>query len=692
NSPVSTLTDLEYERSFLPGADGGLSRAEAGLEPPVATFTLTDKEGKEYRFAIGKQAALSNDTYVRVAGKDEIFVVGRDMSRDVKREVNEYRAKNIMKFTAGDARHVRINYDDKTYDFTRGPGNEWVINEPVKTYGRADKVKALASALRAVRVKEFVDDAPETLGAYGLDSPFLTINVTTEKKELIVEEPEESEDTKDPTTQPIEPRFEVVTKTHALTVGDFADLKSETRYIKLPDQPWVASATTQQLDKLIPKLPDIRDPSVTRVKADAVTRVEITLDGTSTALEKRGGKWQGTGDLAELDAQAVSKLLTAFEDVRAIDYIDDPQELARYGLDQPRASLVVTTTGAVEPVSLRIGADTASGRNTYVQVAGQSSVMVISADRAAELAVKPISLRSRVITSGKPEQVKRVSVERGDKRYAFERKEDGKRWHMLEPEDAPPDPAAVREVVNDVSRLRARQVVAKGDDESYGLTTPTVTIRFVMEEPVEGPPPAADTQPTTQATQPAVELVEHTLLVGRKKGKTYARIDDVPYVFELDESHWSVMTQELIRRGLFDIEGEDVAYLKIEAPGGTVEFQRENNQWTYPPDKYLKLSQKKVGDFVKELAELRVKAYIAYREGDLTEYGLENAPVTVTLRLKDESTITLKVDQVRRGELPRKAAWVEKQRIFLLRQAEAEKLMRGLDYYVRPEAADDASP
>jgi hypothetical protein len=693
NGPVTMLTGLQYERSFVPGAEDGVSLAEAGLEPPLATFKLTDKEGQTYTFEIGKQVALSNDTYVRLAGEDEVFVVGRDMKRDIEREVNDYRAKRLVKLAAADARHVRIDHDGTTYDFTRTAGDEWVINEPVKTYAQADKVKALVNALNAVRVKEFIDDSPESLTAYGLEPPFLTISVTTEKKELVVEEPESPEGAEEPTTQPIEPRFEVVTETHTLAVGDYADLSSETRYVKLPDQPWVASATTQQLDKLLPNLADIRDPSVTRVKASQVTRVELTTDGATATLEKKDGRWQGTGDLAELDVEAVNKLIEAFEDVTAIDYIDDPGDLAQYGLDHPRATLTVTTTGTVEPVSLHIGADTPSGRNTYVQVTGQTSVLVISAERAAELDVSPLALRSRVITSGTPEQIKRISVERGEKRYVLERKEDGMRWQMLEPQDAPVDPAAARELVNDLSRLRARQVVAKDDDASYGLTTPAVTIRFVMEQPAEGPPAGPESQPTTAATQPTMEQVQHTLLVGRRDNKTYARLDDVPYVFELDETVYKVMTQEFIRRGLFDIEGSDVAYLKIEAPGGTVEFQREEGQWVYPPDKFVRLSQKKVDDFVKELAELRVDAYLAYRSGDLVEYGLENAPVTVTMRLADESVITLKIDQVRRGELPRKAAWVEQQRVFLLRPAEAEKLMRGLDYYVKgPDTDEDSTP
>lgn len=697
---ANLLTGLQYQRSFKPGSAGGVSLADAGLEPPAATLTIRDKEGKDYAIEIGKKAALSNDTYVRVVGSDEVKVVGRDLSRDIQRKTSDYRAKRVFDFTTADVRHLLIEHEDTTYDLNRGAGDQWVINAPIKAYARAEKVKTLLNALSGVRVKDFIDDHPDSLATYGLEPPTLTITVTTEKEEPVaeespeaeeVEEPGETDDTEEPTTQPSEPQLKLVTKTYTLAVGQFADLSNQARCIKLADQPWVASATTQQLDRLIPKLAELRDPLVTRIKASRATRIEITTDEGATTLEKQGRKWQGTGDLANLDTEAVKAVLSAFEDLSAIDYIDQPRDLAEYGLDQPRAVLAVTTAGTVEPVTLRIGADTPSGRNTYVQVAGQSSVMVISADRVAELAVKPISLRSREITSSKPEHIRQISVQHPNKRYKLQRKDD-QDWQMLEPPDAPPDPAAVRELVNDLSRLRAKQVVAKDNYAAYGLAAPALTVQFVIEQPIEteGPPEISESQPATQPTQPEVERVRHTLLVGRRDEKSYVRIDDDPYVFELDETVYKVLTQELIRRGLFDIQGEQVTYLKIEAPGGVVEFQLADQQWTYPPDKFLKLSQKKVGDFVNELAELRVNAYMAYYDGGLAEYGLDDAPVKVTMRLEDESVITLKLDQVRPGELPRKAAWVEQQRVFLLQPTEAEKLMRGLDYYVKQEPASDS--
>ncbi|MBU0617601.1 MAG: DUF4340 domain-containing protein, partial [Planctomycetes bacterium] len=673
------LSGLQYQRSFKPGVDE-VGLADAGLEPPVATLKLTDKDGNEYAAQIGRKVALSNNMYVRVVGSEEIVVVARDLSHDIEREVNDYRAKRLLNLTAADARNIHIEHEGKTSDFTRGEDNQWVINQPVKAYALNDKVRALVEALGRVRVEEFIEDAPSALDSYGLDTPILKITVMTEKTEEVTPEPEEREE---PTTQPTTPQFKTVVGKYALHVGGFADLKSTMRYVKLPDQPWVASVTQSQLDKLFPKLSELRDASVTRIKADDVTKFELTQEGVTIALEKKDGQWEGTGDLAELETEAVKALLRTFEDVNAIDYVDEPRDLAQYGLEQPRAILTATTSGSVEPVSLRIGADTPSGHNTYVQVTGQTSVMVISAQRATELVVKPIALRSRAVTSFTPGQIKRVSIRHGEKSYELELKPGGRTWRMLEPADAPPNPSAMRELVNDLSRLRAKQVVARDDDAAYGLDAPALTIEFDVEQPPVGPPP------TSQESELELESVTHTLRVGRQADKTYARYDDVPYVFELDQTVYNVFTAEFIKPGLFDIKSENVTYLRIEAPGGTVEFEHDGEQWTYPPDKFLQLSQKKVGDFVKELGELRVSAYMAYRGGDLAAYGLADAPVTVTLRLKDESTITLKVDQVRAGELPRKAAWVEQRRVFLLRQAETEKLMRGLDYYVKPDAATD---
>jgi hypothetical protein len=677
---VRTFASLQSREKFEPGAEGAIGAADAGLQPSVAIVTFADKDGKEYKLEVGKKAAMSQDTYVRIAGRETIHIAARDLAQELKKEVKSYRAKNLVKLSAGDAVRVELEHEGQTYDLSRGEDAEWVINSPVKAYADGEKVRGLVEELNRVRVDEFIEDEPEALTPYGLDEPFLTMKVTTEtRRQLPVEGAEE------PATQPAEPRYETVTNTCGLAVGGFADMKSEYRYVKLLDRPWVVRVSEATIEDLVPNLLDWRDPRVTRVKAADATRIELTVGADSATLSKVDGRWQGSGDLAELEQPALTNLLEAFEDVNAIDYVEEAENPAKYGLDAPRAVVKVTTSGAVAPTELKIGANTSSGRNTYVQLAGQPMVMVISAKQADRLAVTPLSLRSREIFGGQPRDIRGIDITRGETHYALAK--EGNEWKMSDPPGAPPDPASMRELSNDLARLRAKRVVAKGNDAAFGLAEPSVVVHFKMEEPA---PPSPT---TTQASQPSTEpvLVEHTLRVGRKGKTTYCRKDDDPYTFELDETIYRVLTAELIHRSLFDFKGEDVVGLRIEAPGGTLEFGKADGEWRYLPDLTVRLSQKKLEDFADELAKLRVEAYLAYGDGDMEAAGLADAPVTVTLRLKDDHRVTLKIDQVHRGELPRKAAWVEAGHIFFLRQAEAEKLMRRLDYYAKPEAEESGS-
>ena len=677
---VSRIASLQSDASFSAGADGQLSAAAAGLAPPQAKFTIVDKDGKEFALEIGKQAALSNNTYVRVAGSDTVHLVGFDLKREYEKDVNDYRRKTLCRFQSNDAVRVEIQHGDQRYELTRGDDKNWVINAPVKTYAQNDKIAALVGKLAGLRVEEFVEDAPQSLTAFGLDQPFLTMTVTTQTKRTLPPEQNEA------STQPAEPKFETVTNTFGLQIGWYADTKQERRYVKLLDQPWIASVKQTDIDALVPALGQWRDPRVTRVTATDITAVELTVAGQTASLTKQGVVWSGTGDLAQADQAAVNALAEAFEDARALDYVDQPGAPSEYGLDNPRAELKVTTRGAVEPLTLRIGSNTPSGRNTYVQVAGQASVLVISAKQADALIATPLSLRSRAIFSENVADMRRIELTRGSQRFVLER-QDGQ-WRMTEPDGAPPDPASLRELENDLSRLRAKQVVGKDDFAAYGLAPPLLTVKFAVQKPTEGPPA------TTQDSQPAapLDLVEHTLEVGRKGVTPYCRKDGGSYIFELDPTVFEVLTQELIDRKLFDFKADEVVGLKIEAPGGTLEFAKRDDQWTYPPDPTVQLAQKKVSDRVQEIVGARVEAYLTYRNGDLAAHGLDNAPVTVTILLSGDRQATLKVDQVRPGELPRKAAWLEQQRIFLLRHSDAERLMNGLDHYLTSAAPEPNAP
>jgi hypothetical protein len=299
----------------------------------------------------------------------------------------------------------------------------------------------------------------------------------------------------------------------------------------------------------------------------------------------------------------------------------------------------------------------------------------------------PLALRSRQVFDFEPQNVKRVQLRRGEREFAMSR--DGAAWSLESPAGAPVDPASSREITNDLARLRARRVVARQERASeFGLSDPELHIRFDVSRPADrdGPPASAP------ASAPTAGSETHSLLIGRVNDVAYARPEDSPYIYELDSTVYNALTQEIINRQVLDLDPNAVIGLRIESTGGTLDFSKEGENWTYASDPTVQLSQKAVQDFAAELAKLRVERYITYENADIEAAGLGDAPATVTLRLKEGGAVTLRLDQIKRGEVPRLAAWVEQKRVFLLRPGEAERIMRGLDEYLKKEAPPEETP
>jgi len=76
---------------------------------------------------------------------------------------------------------------------------------------------------------------------------------------------------------------------------------------------------------------------------------------------------------------------------------------------------------------------------------------------------------------------------------------------------------------------------------------------------------------------------------------------------------------------------------------------------------------------------------VAYRSGDVAAAGLASTPTQLVVKLADgtETVVNLAADKP--GDPPIKGAIPALQRIFRLRTTDAEKLMRGLDEYVKSD-------
>jgi hypothetical protein len=650
---------------------------EAGLAQPAGSVTMVERDGKQHVVEVGRKAPMSDDTYVRVVGKPTLYRADRDLVRELDKQAKEYRKKRLFELTPADATHVRIEHDGQTFDLSRGEAGRWLINEPVKAHANTAKVEELIRNINAISVDEFIEDAPQSLAAYGLDKPFMRVSVTTEKRLEI--KPAESEQA---ATQPAEPRYETAIKQYAVEIGGFADMTEQKRCIKLADQPWVAGVAVNTVNNMTPRLADLRDAAIILAKKPDVAGLTIQVAGETATIRRESGKWIGEGDLSQLDAAAVDDVLNALTDLRALQWIDDPaeQEAANSGLDAPRATLTLETRDAVEPTTIEIGATTQSGRNAYVRVEGRPTLYVVDAAVVDRLVTPPIALHSRAIFEPAGGPIVALDMTRPPMHYALETA-DGE-WRMIEPQGAAVDAAGVRELVANLLSLRASKVVGRGDFATYQLPEADLVIRFTHEEPA---PPAADEPEGPPATQPAALRVEHVLRVGKKGAIPFGRLDD-GLVYELDETVYRALNAELVNRQLFTFAPESVEAFKIDKPTQPLDFELRDGQWVYAIDPTVVLDQKKVTDYVKALAAFRADHWLVWQGADLSAEGFDSAPVTATVRLAEGEPIVLKMLMNAPLGQPRKTALVGPQRILMLRAGDADRLLHTLDQFVKSSA------
>lgn len=200
------------------------------------------------------------------------------------------------------------------------------------------------------------------------------------------------------------------------------------------------------------------------LSADAVESVSLEREGAPRLRVARiAGAWRVVEPLsAPADPAVVDGLTRALVELRSVGRIDDPVELAVYGLDPPESRLVVVAAGRQH--SLALGRQTPTGENRYASIPGRdgevelhmvpmATTVALDADLAA--------LRDHRVLAFEPEDVERLRLAArapdGGFEATLERGPEG--WRIVAPAELAADDAAVGRLLSDLSLLRAEDFV-----------------------------------------------------------------------------------------------------------------------------------------------------------------------------------------------------------------------------------------
>ncbi|MCH8966894.1 MAG: DUF4340 domain-containing protein, partial [Planctomycetes bacterium] len=506
---ASQFNGLMYDISYKPGEFGGVTAGEAGLDPPEATVTLTDADGKTASIEIGK-AASTTSTYVRLVGSDEICVGNANLKNLVKSKALDYRDRQAWRFEPSDATRIEIidrSDGDKpvTFIFARRDAG-WMMESPVTAKATA-KIDQLVATLSSLRVTSWQDLRNQRLAMYGLEPAVLTVRVTVEEEIEVEEEVEEevepdaeakeSEDAQE-NDDAQEGDSKTTTKTeittYVLHLSDRSPIGEETKvYLRLGDETVTGTLMKSTADRFKPAMTEWREMGITSVDVRSATRIALTTAQGKATLVKSGARWTFAEDKSRAEESAVTELLNAVAKLTAVVFVEhEDGEPSSFGLDQPQAEVRLSVPGVEEVERIAVGGytDAKIKRMVYVRRNEARSIGKVRVADVKALLRGPRAYRDRTVIDLVSTRIEQIALSRENRfgtgriDVTFSRGPD--EWAMDAPIAAAIEQERIKQLVRAVADLRAGEIVAdEAELTAYGLHAPAVTIAITHKPPIE---------------------------------------------------------------------------------------------------------------------------------------------------------------------------------------------------------------
>jgi len=252
-------------------------------------------------------------------------------------------------------------------------GDEWKVKADYEIKLNKSKVESLVYDVATINADQIVEENPQDLSKYGLDSPtsIVTVKLT------------------DNTTK-------------VFYVGDKTPTKTA-YYFKDKDVNTVYTVYSGKGDSLSSTLDDYRDTTMFTMKQEDI--VSFTIEGKSRKRLVVKAKAEGEKDQESSlsgwtivepfnkngDNENISKLvLEKISQITAKEIVEDnPTDLSKYGLSSPNYTIQFTDKDN-NTVKLFLG--NTNGENTYVKVEGNNAVFNVASSALEFKDVEPFQL------------------------------------------------------------------------------------------------------------------------------------------------------------------------------------------------------------------------------------------------------------------------------------------------------------
>lgn len=141
----------------------------------VEVFDQTGKSRGSFR--LGKNGPDYSSCYVRMAGSNEVYMVGGNIRYSFFTDSKRWRDKTVIKFDQNTAQNVTIMKKDGS-KIVLGKDSTWSIKEPIQSPAKASEIQSILSGLSRLTAADIVDTLTQESPTAGFGTPELAVAIT----------------------------------------------------------------------------------------------------------------------------------------------------------------------------------------------------------------------------------------------------------------------------------------------------------------------------------------------------------------------------------------------------------------------------------------------------------------------------------------------------------------------------------
>lgn len=305
DSILNRMTDGERQRVIATNPD---NPEDFGLDDPELTVTVYRGE-EETSLVFGDESPVAGRYFAQILETGEVVTVQSSMYTTVNKNVFDLRDKSVLDLDEESVTAITVNSPAGKFSLARNDANEWVLTEPIQARANASEVRSIITAINNTEVKQFIEEEPELLAAYGLVEPATQFTFTDPSGEF------------------------------GLQLGLVNE--NEHVYARRTDAENVFALAQRDFANVPLQVDELRMTDLTSIRSWNVDSFEIYAgDELIQQANKDSGDWflqnpdEGLAEFSE-----VSSLVRSLVDLEMITFVDG--DLDEFGFDSPDYRIVL---------------------------------------------------------------------------------------------------------------------------------------------------------------------------------------------------------------------------------------------------------------------------------------------------------------------------------------------------------------